>query len=253
MSQKISIHRFLTQTGLFANKQEVLVALKNDEIKIDGKIINNSLFRFRESTHKVTYKGKEIHSLKQNIYLLLNKPKGYLSSRLTKTDLKLKKKSIFDLLDLDEEIKKTLFCVGRLDEKTSGLIIITNDGYLGSFITDPHNQIKKTYDVELELPITKTDIERIEHGIIIKMEENGKHTQYKTTPCKIVPHKAKHLLIILKEGKKREVRRMFEAVKNKVKSLSRISIGKLLLKSLKLELGEYKLVQKDYIMKNIKT
>jgi pseudouridine synthase len=181
----------------------------------------------------------------------MNKPAGYLSSKLTLTDKRLGKKSVFELIkssdELDSMTIRTLVCAGRLDEGTTGLLIITNDGGLTHELTIPSAQVTKTYEAKLKKPLSDDDLKLIRAGVKIKLEENGKITIYKTKPAKLVASDSNKLLITLSEGKKREVKRIFEAVGNKVISLTRIKIGRLDLSNLELRPGEYKLVTKEFI------
>ena len=249
--KKIYLHQFLSKSGIFKSKNELIQAIKNSEIKISNKIITNPRFQFNSKTKLVTYKNKPVKSLKNKVYILINKPEGYLSSKLTDNDIRLKKRTIFDLIKVDEQIKKTLFSVGRLDEISSGLLIITNDGKLCSEIIDPKNNIKKTYQVILRKPISQEDIRKIEQGIIIDLEENGIITKYKTKESKINLETPTKLTIVLTEGKKREIKRIFEAVNNEVIKLERIAIGNL--KDLSLKPGQYKVTDLKFIKERIKS
>jgi pseudouridine synthase len=250
MSKKIRLHQFLSRAGLFRSKYDLFAAIKNGAIKVDNETVTSPNY-FVKKSHKVFYKGSQVNMRKDKIYLLLNKPTGYLSSKITENDKKLGKVGVFYLLrDIDDETKKTLFCVGRLDENTSGLLIITNDGELSSKITDPNSNIEKLYEVELEKPVSLSDKNRIEKGIKINLEENGVNKDYKTKPCKI-DIQDNRCVITVSEGKKREVRRMFEAVGNKVLRLKRVCIGKLDLRKLNIPVGKYKEVEKEFILGNI--
>jgi pseudouridine synthase len=244
MSKKIRLHQFLSKTGLFKLKKDILIALGNKEIKVNDKVINSPHYHISKFD-RVYYKNKEIKIEKGKTYILLNKPEGYLSSKLTENDIRLGKKSVFSLINLDENIKKTLFCVGRLDEDTSGLLIITNDGDLSHEITDPESEIKKVYEAELENDFSEDDKERVENGVMIELEENGKFTSYKTKKCKVDIKNRKKVWITVSEGRKREVRRIFEALENKVLKLERICIGNLDLRKLKIPLGKYITVKKE--------
>jgi len=247
--KKIRLHQFLSKTGIFKSKFDLIEAIEKGEINVRDKTITNSHHQFNPKTDFVFYNGKLLKITKKNIYLLVNKPTSYLSSKLSEKDKKLKKKSIFELIDLDETIKNSLFCVGRLDENSSGLIIITNDGKLSKFIADPENNITKTYIVTLEQQILNKTIEMIQKGITITLEKDGVKTKYKTKKCKIDIVADKKLKITLTEGKKREVRRIFEAVGNNVLTLKRISIGKI--KVDKIKEGQYLEVDKEFILKKL--
>ncbi|HIH43262.1 TPA: rRNA pseudouridine synthase [Candidatus Woesearchaeota archaeon] len=269
---KPRLHQFLSKTGIFKSKKDLVFAVKNSEIKINGKVITNIDYQFNPNKNKVYYNGKELSAVDKKVYLIVNKPVGFLSSRLTPKDLELGKKSIFSLFDkekdndknLDEATKKTLFCIGRLDENSFGLIIVTNDGALGSLITRPESNITKTYEAVLEKPINSDDIKKIEKGVVIKLEENGVVSEYKTKPCRItlldkndcgaknkIIGLTNKLSIEVTEGKKREVRRIFEAVSNKVKLLKRIGIGRIKLEELNIEEGSYMFVEKNFIVSKI--
>ena len=249
----MKLHQFLSKTGKFASKYASSNTIQNSQIEIRNnkniKIINNPMHHLKPKD-RIYWKGKELQILSEQIYILINKPKGYLCSKLSLSDINLKKKSIFDLiqkLKISDEMKKTLICVGRLDEDTAGLLIITNDGMLSSKLTDPKNEIKKTYIADLENEFSESELNEIRNGIVIDLEENGVITKYKTKKCEITKIKNKQIKIIVIEGKKREIKRMFEAVGNKVVNLKRISIGNLLLGDLKE--GESKIVDKKMFEK----
>lgn len=248
---KPRLHQFLSKTGIFKSKKDLVFAVKNSEIKINDKIITNPDYQFNPNKNKVYYKEKELQAVDKKVYIIVNKPAGFLSSRLTESDKKLNKKSVFSLFDndrnLDDATKKTLFCVGRLDEYTSGMIIVTNDGALGSLITRPESNITKTYEAVLEKSIDSAAAKEIEKGITIKLEENGVVSEYKTKPCKVELVSQHKVIIQVTEGKKREVRRIFEAIGNKVKFLKRIGIGKINLGELGIKEGSYIFVEKEYI------
>jgi pseudouridine synthase len=172
-------------------------------------------------------------------------------------DRKLGKKSMFDIIEkdkkLDEKTKKTLFSVGRLDEDTSGLIMITNDGKFCTKMTNPKYDVSKAYHAVLEKPLDKEVIAKIEKGIIIELEENGKITRYKTKGCRIAMENSsdKKLTLVLFEGKKREARRIFQAVGNKVLQLERVAIGNLQLKDAGLKEGEFMHAERKFLEEKI--
>jgi 16S rRNA pseudouridine516 synthase len=244
---KIYLHQFLSKTGVFSSKKDILSAIANSEISIDGRITTKPMFQFSAGKKKVYYRKKRVEVVYGNSYFIMNKPEGYLSARLTEMDITYGKKSVFDLIKVDEKIHKSLFAVGRLDENTTGLLIITNDGKLGISIADPDKNIEKTYDIVLKDRISSEDIKKIENGIVIKLEENGVYSDYKTKPCRIKKKSERQLEVTVTEGKKREVRRMFEALNNKAIKLCRISIGKIKLSELNIKEGEYKAVNKEFI------
>lgn len=248
---KIHLHQFLSRTGIFKKKNDIIEAVKNGFITIGDQIILNPMYRFNPSKKIVKFKGKVLKIVDKKVYYVINKPIGYLSTKLSSLDIHNNKKSVFDLLDIDERIKQTLFCVGRLDEDTSGLLILTNDGKFGFKIAHPKFNVKKTYYVVLEKPISQEQIKKVSEGVIINIEEDGKYINYKTKPCKIKLISEKKLFITLTEGKKREVRKIFQSINNKVIRLERISINKLNLKELNLKQGQYKEVSLYFLNRNL--
>ena len=254
--KKVRLHQFLSRTGKFSGKSDLIESVRNREISVGGKVVTDIHFQFDPSKREVVWKGRKLNVIENKVYLMLNKPAGYLSSRLTPNDVVRRKKSVFELIRMDESIKRTLFCVGRLDEDTSGLLIITNDGELGHKITDPKKEIEKTYDVFLDKIVSEEDIEKLSKGVVIDLEENGVIQKYKTKSCRITRLQNDNtrlqnekVRITITEGKKREVRRMFESIGRKVVDLKRIAIGKLELGEV--GLGKYRLVDKSVVEKAI--
>lgn len=256
---KLYLHQFLSGTGVFKSKKQVFDALKNREIKVGEKTITNPLYQLKPNKRSVFWNGKPISYISKKTYVLLNKPENYLSSRLTKYDREKGKKSVFELIEKDKSIgektKNTLFSVGRLDEDTSGLLMLTNDGVLCSRITNPRHKVEKTYAVVLEKPLAARDVSKLERGVAIDLEEDGKTAKYLTKKCKIRLDKnnRNRLIITILEGRKREVRRMFQTIGNKVVELQRIAIGNLNLAELKIKKGEYALSDKKFIEGSIKS
>ncbi len=247
---KTRLHQFLSSSGLFKTKKELLYAISCGDIKVNDEVITAPNYFFNPKTKDVYYRNKIVKPGKKMIYIMMNKPEGYLCSKLTLNDKKLGNKSVFELIKgLSMKEKNSLFCVGRLDLDTSGLLIITNDGELGRRLTSPEENIEKVYEVKLKRPLIDIDKAKIEQGISIPLEENGKVTHYTTKPCKIINKKPDLVLVKVTEGKKREIKKLFYAVGNKALSLKRLSIGSLELADLKE--GEYKLTFKEDILNKI--
>jgi pseudouridine synthase len=225
----------------------VYTAKKDGLVRIDGKVRTNKDYQFKLSS-TVTYNDKKLTVPKNDAYLLLNKPEGYLCSKLSETDVKLDKKSVFDLVICDAAIKNTLSCVGRLDENSSGLLILTNDGKLNVSITNPVKEIKKTYVVVLEKTVSAESVSELEKGVEITLETNGLNETYLTKPCKVTLLEANKVEITITEGKKRQIRRMFTSIKNEVVSLNRIKINNL---TLDIPVGTHTFISEDEIKKKI--
>ena len=237
--KKIRLHQFLSKTGVFSTKRELLRALRDGELALNGRVTRDPHFQFDPDKKTVTMNGRKLVSLSGKLNLVMNKPEGYICSRLTARDHSLGKRSVFDIVKsmthLDAQTLRTLFCVGRLDEQSSGLLIMTNDGALSTVLTHPRNRVAKIYTATLRKPLTPEQRHRLEGGVAIMLEENGIVQKYVTQPCTVEHGRDPcHILLRLYEGKKREVRRMIAAVGNEVVSLRRVALGNLSLDDLKL-------------------
>ena len=248
MSKKIRLHQFLSKTGMFNNKGRVFDAIYDGLVTVNDKVITNKDYQFKLSA-TVEYDFKELKMIEDNIYIVLNKPLGYLCSRLTKSEKEADKRSVYELLNLDDIKKNSLSCVGRLDENSAGLLIMTNDGKLNINITNPNKKIEKTYYVVLKNNIFSEDIQKLEEGVFITLEENDVETLYQTKPAKIKRLKDNNKIeISISEGKKRQVRRMIESIGNKILFLERIRINNL---TLSIPAGKYEMISKEEIEKKL--
>ncbi len=248
----LRLHQFLSKTGLFKRKQEIWDAVEKEEITVNDKAIVNPQFHLKDSS-VIKWKGKVLEPHNELLYFLCNKPEHYLCSKLTKYDQRVKKRSIFTLVKgVSELVKNTLSAVGRLDEDSCGLLIVTNDGDFNHKIAHPDSEIVKNYRVLLDKKISPRQKSEIERGVYIRLEENGKVLKYKTKPARVYYGRQRGVVVIsLTEGKKREVRRIFEAVECKVTGLQRVSIGGLKLEDVGLHEGLCKKVTKEYLEKRI--
>ena len=237
MSKKISLKQFLMKSGKFDKAYDCEKAIIDGKVTINNKIIINPNYFFKPKS-LVKINNEKIRKVPK-LYFLINKPADYLSQKAEN------EKTIYALINklhIPEEHKKSLFAVGRLDKDTEGLMIITNDGQLSDMIMQPDSKITKRYHVVLEKPIDNENIKLLEKGVIIEIDE----TKYKTTKCRIKKVKENEVYISITEGKKRQIRKMFETVENNVVYLKRVSIGGLSLGNLKT--GEIRKVTREEIM-----
>jgi len=242
---RLRLKQFLAKTGAFSKAHEITKAIK-EGIKVEDKIVRNPNFSIK-SRHRVVYNGKELKAINRKIYLILNKPSGYVSQKGKGI------KSIYDIIDkiesLTKEEKKTLFAVGRLDIYTEGLSILTNDGKLANKILQPKSSIKKTYFLILDKPLSMEHKTRIENGVDIKLKEDSSTKYYRTKKSDIIMLQDDELKITITEGKKRQIRRMFKAFNYKIKYLKRVSIANLTIG--KLMPGEYKALTEEEISRKL--
>ena len=229
------------KSGKFEKAYDCLSSIRNREITINGKIITNPNYFFNSKKELVEFNNKKIKQVAK-LYFLLNKPAGYLCQKSEG------EKTIYDLLknlNLSKELIQSLHAVGRLDKDTEGLMILTNDGEISNIVSNPKNKIIKRYLAILEKTININKIKIIEKGVEIMIGNE----KYKTKPCKIKIVKEKEIYVSISEGKKRQIRKMFEAVGNKIVYLKRVSIEGLRLG--KLNTGEIKQVAREDIYSNL--
>ena len=237
MSKKISIKQFLMKTGKFERRYDCIAAARSGKVTINGKSVINPNYFFNAENSLVKVENEKIKQI-QKLYFLLNKPAGYLSQKSQG------EKTIYDLFqssNLPKEAIRSLHAVGRLDKDTEGLLIVTNDGKLSGIIINPENEIPKKYYAILEKTIDRDKIKMLEQGIEINIDNEP----YTTKPCKIKLAGKKEAYISISEGRKRQIRLMFEAIGNKILYLKRVSIAGLQLGNLKV--GEIKTISREEI------
>ena len=219
---KIRLNKYLAQAGV-ASRREADRMIVEGRVSLNGKTVESLGVLIDERRDKVEVDGKRI-KIKNvpHLYLILNKPPGYL---VTVKD-PFKRPTVMDLLP---SLKKRVYPVGRLDFNSEGLLLFTNDGDLAYRLMHPRYRVMKEYLVRVESKPKASALERLEKGIYL----DGK----KTAPAKIrmltTTKGGTHIKVELFEGRKRELRRMFEAVGHKVLALKRIRFGSLTLGNLK--------------------
>ena len=206
------LDKFLCDLNI-GTRSQVKTFIQKGLVTVNGEIIKKPECKVSD-TDTVFYQGQAL-SGEQYAYYMLHKPAGIISATEDKFQT-----TVIEYFK--KEPCKNLYPVGRLDKDTEGLLLITNDGELGHRLLSPRHHIPKTYYVELEHSVTESEIALLETGIDIG-EKNV------TLPAKIEIIDEKMLYITITEGKFHQIKRMFEAVNNKVIYLKRISMGNLAL------------------------
>lgn len=223
------IDKFFSELGLMTRK-ECAKACRAGEITRDGAVVTDSALHIDENASVIKWRGETV-SYKKFVYIMLNKPEGYVSSTDERGEL--------TVLDLLPEIlqRRGLFPCGRLDKATLGLVILTNDGQAAHRALAPRSHVDKKYLFTLADPIAQRDISQLQGGIMLSGGE-------RTMPCKIEMLSEKEGVITLREGKYHQVRRMFAAVGNKVETLERVEFGGIPLDP-ELERGAWRYLTED--------
>lgn len=221
----VRINKYLAQIGV-ASRREIDRLVLNGSIKINGKIATQG--EKVSDKDEIVINGRVVkkESNQKKYYFLLNKPKGVLSS--AKDDRG--RKTVVDMIPCEGR----LYPVGRLDLDTEGAIILTNDGDVYNKIIHPKGEVFKEYYAIIKGEIKDKDLSKLSKGIIL---EDGVTLPSRTKIIKRDKGKSE-VSISIREGKNRQVRRMFEAVKHPVVYLRRESVGKIKLD--KLEIGSYR-------------
>lgn len=217
------LDKFFSELKIFS-RREIVNELKKGYIKVNNVVVKKADFKINEEKDIITYKDNVI-KYKKYIYLMLNKPEGYISATEDLTQ-----KTVLDLIP-DNLRKFNLFPVGRLDKDTTGLVILTNDGISAHNALSPKHHVKKKYLFAVIDPFSEEDKEAIENGITLA---DG----YTTKPCVIERIGATSGFITLTEGKYHEIKRLFGARGNKIIKLERISFSEIYLGDL--PLGQYR-------------
>jgi len=204
------IDKYLASLWLVSRRQAKEV-FKSWAIVVGDEVIENT-WHVLHIWDIIQYDGMTI-PYKPIVVILLHKPVGYVCSDVAEG----KYKSYRTLLD-DCIYKETLHVAGRLDADTTGLVLITNDGEINHRIISPKKKMMKTYEVDLAKPISDEAIKQLTAGVVL---DDGYHT----LPAQVIKTAEKKIVLMIHEGKYHQVKRMLEAVDNKVVKLHRTQIG----------------------------
>jgi 23S rRNA pseudouridine2605 synthase len=225
----VRINKYLSLCGLGA-RRKVEAYITAGRIKINGKITRDLSSAVDSESDIIELDGRRIKVLNKFYYIMLNKPKGYITS----LDDEQKRPVVMNLIP--ERFRKAgIFPVGRLDRDSEGLLLLTNDGDLANGLIHPRYEIQKEYVVDIDKPLEEEDRQSLQRGIYI----DGK----KTSRAEVDPLNDSRTAIKIKisEGKKRQIRIMFTHFRYRVKRLRRVAIGPLRLKGV--NSGDYRLLK----------
>lgn len=223
MGNRTTLNRALSKLGI-CSRVDAVKLISEGQVLVNNNIVTKTLTWVDIGNDKITILKQKTNQ-KQNIYLAMNKPKGYIT---TKSDER-GRKTVYNLIS--KEYTKWLFPAGRLDKDSQGLLLFTNDGLWQDRILSPQSHLKKTYLVWTKKPLTQKDITTLEQGINLD--------NCALQPCTITSE-SDHYKIIISEGKNRQIRKMISHVGTTVTKLERIQIDHLSLEKLNLKSGEVK-------------
>ncbi len=218
----IRLQKYMAQCGI-ASRRKCEQIILDGRVKINDEVIDKLGCKVNPLLDVVYVDDKVINLESDKIYILLNKPVGYISSVSDP-------QSRPTVIDFVKDFKERLYPVGRLDYNTSGLLILTNDGEFTNAVTHPRHNLKKTYIIKAKGKIDDDKIHKLRTGIDI----GG----YITAPADVVKIKQTNnyfkLEIGISEGKNRQIRRMLDAVGYNDIELKRVAIGNIKIGDLKL-------------------
>ena len=203
------LNKFIAYGGIAA-RREAAELVKKGIVKVNGVVITEPGHKVLP-TDVVTVNGKKVTRQRELIYILLNKPKDYI----TTTDDPQKRKTVLDIIG--KATRERIYPVGRLDRNTTGVLLLTNDGELAQQLTHPSNQVRKVYQATLDKPLEKADFEKILKGVVL---EDG------PAPVDVLAYtdaRDKRMVgIEIHSGRNRIVRRIFEYLGYDVRQLDRV-------------------------------
>ena len=241
----IRLQKYIADCGI-TSRRKAEELIKQGKVKVNGKVITELGTKINPKKDIILYNNKEIKNKEKYVYILLNKPIGYV----TTVKDQFNRNSVLDLV----KVKERIVPVGRLDMYTSGALILTNDGDFVYKVTHPKHEIDKTYTVTIKGIVTNEEVEKLRKGVKIEEKQDlGNLETYITKPAKVKILKIdkeknqSRLEIIIHEGKNRQVRKMCEAVNHKVLALHRSKIAGIGVKDL--ALGKWRYLTKKEIDK----
>lgn len=239
--EQVRLQKFLAEAGV-ASRRKCEELISEGKVSVNGKVVTELGTKVNPDIDKVTFNGQIVENKAKKVYILLNKPIGYV----TTANDQFSRDTVLDLV----KVKERVVPCGRLDMYTSGALILTNDGDFIYKITHPKHEITKTYTVTLKGIVTNEEVEKLRNGVVI--DDDG--VPYKTKEARVkilktdIEKDISRLEIVIHEGKNRQVRKMCEAVNRKVLALHRTKIGDIVVNDI--ALGKWRFL-KDYEIKKL--
>lgn len=231
----VRLQKYLAQCNI-ASRRKCEDYILQKKVTVNGKIVDKLGEKVNPNKDRICFEGRRVQEEKNKIYILLNKPIGYVTTTKEQFD----RQTVFDLLP---NISTRVVPVGRLDMYTSGALILSNDGNFVYTVTHPKHEIEKTYQVTIRGSISEEELEPLKKGINIE--------DYQTKPAKVKIMKIEkeqnisRVKVIIHEGRNRQVRKMFQAIGKNVLALHRSAIGNISVKNMKI--GQWRYLTKEEV------
>ena len=227
------LNKYLAHAGV-ASRRESDRLIQKGTVQVNGKLIDDPAYEVSKDD-QIMYDGQVLRLQEETFVYMLNKPKNVITTAKDTHE----RKTVFDYVP--QNIR--LFSIGRLDKDTTGLILLTNDGELANYLMHPRNRVPRYYEVEISGRLSDKEITKIKKGVFIGDSEWGRGAVIN----QVTKKGRSTVKILLHQGKKREVRRIFEFLSKKVFSLHRYQYSKITLGNL--QLGQLRGLSKAEINK----
>ncbi len=237
--EEVRLQKYLAECGI-ASRRKAEELILQGKVAVNGQTVTELGTKINPNKDIVTYQGQQVRKNNEYIYILLNKPIGYVTTAKDQFN----RDSVLDLV----KTNKRLVPVGRLDMYTSGALILTNDGDFVYKVTHPKHEIDKTYTVTIKGIVKNEEVDKLRQGVEIE--------DYITKPAKVKILKTdkekdqSRLEITIHEGKNRQVRKMCEAIGHKVLALHRSKIAGIGVKDI--PLGKWRYLKNEEVKKILK-
>ena len=211
-SKRFTVDRLLSKLGV-ASRSTSQEWIRAGRVQVNGRVIRDPATWVVWPKDALSVDDKPIQDSAKR-FILFHKPKGVITTHSDEKD----RKTIFDVLPADLGY---LHAVGRLDQATSGLLLLTNDSTLSSYLTDPGHKVMRTYLVSVRGEFTEDQAKEATVGVV----EEGERLQCHSVKIQKSSGRESHLEVVLVQGKNREIRRLFKALGHEVTRLRRIQYG----------------------------
>jgi pseudouridine synthase len=216
------LQKILSQAGI-ASRRASEQLMRDGRVMVNGVTVRELGTKADAAHDDIRVDGRRLKGAERHRYLLLNKPRGYVTTRADPQ----RRPTVLDLI---AGVREYIYPVGRLDYESEGLLILTNDGDLAAALTHPRHGVPRVYDVHVAGTPDRHDLERLARGVTI----DGRRTQ----PAEVHSLGPSHFTIAIREGRNRQIRHMCDAIGHPVDRLRRIAIGPI--RDTRLKVGQWR-------------